>query len=44
MGYIIPNIVVDAILLLLPMPYVWRLKIDTQKKVAISGLFLLGGL
>ncbi|KAH7382070.1 hypothetical protein BKA64DRAFT_684859 [Cadophora sp. MPI-SDFR-AT-0126] len=42
-GTSIPNILADLFLLLLPMPYVWQLKITTTQKLFVIGLFLLGG-
>lgn len=38
------NIVSDITILLLPIPMVWKLKINTKKKVALISLFSLGGL
>jgi hypothetical protein len=34
----------DLIILALPMPMVWKLQIDTRRKIALSAMFLLGGL
>ncbi|KAH7339242.1 hypothetical protein BKA66DRAFT_581799 [Pyrenochaeta sp. MPI-SDFR-AT-0127] len=39
----IPNIVADLLLLVLPMPYIWRLKITFAQKLCVTGLLLLGG-
>lgn len=38
------NIVSDFAVLLLPIPMVWQLKINTRKKIALISLFSLGGL
>ena len=38
------NILTDIAVLVLPMPIVWNLKIQRSQKVAVSGIFLLGGL
>ena len=38
------TIFTDVALLVLPMPMVWVLKISRQQKIALSGIFLLGGL
>jgi hypothetical protein len=38
------NMVFDATTLALPIPVVWRLKMPWTKKLAVSGVFLLGGL
>ena len=38
------TILTDIALLVMPMPMVWKLKISQQQKIALSGVFLLGGL
>ncbi len=38
------NIATDAIILVLPLPMVWRLQTTLSRKIAISLLFMLGGL
>lgn len=43
-GNAVPNIVTDWALLLLPLPYIWRLHRNTVQKLAIYATFLLGGL
>ncbi|KAF1977477.1 hypothetical protein BU23DRAFT_453079 [Bimuria novae-zelandiae CBS 107.79] len=42
-GTSIPNILADLLLLALPMPYVWSLKISLTQKICVMGFFLLGG-
>ncbi|KAL0939750.1 uncharacterized protein CTRU02_206360 [Colletotrichum truncatum] len=42
-GTSIPNILADLFLLILPMPYVWQLKIRSTQKGFVIGFFLLGG-
>lgn len=37
------NIVCDIAILLLPMPIVWNLQMQRDKKIGIMGIFLLGG-
>ncbi|KAL9638588.1 MAG: hypothetical protein Q9164_001454 [Protoblastenia rupestris] len=37
------NIIGDIIILLLPIPYLWKLQMRAERKVAISFVFLLGG-
>ncbi|KAI1379851.1 hypothetical protein F4677DRAFT_297159 [Hypoxylon crocopeplum] len=39
-----PNIVTDVIMLLLPLPIIWRLHTPTQLKVALTCTFLLGSI
>ena len=38
------NMLTDIIILIIPMPIVWSLKISNRQKVAVSAIFLLGGL
>ncbi|KAH7351457.1 hypothetical protein BKA66DRAFT_503564, partial [Pyrenochaeta sp. MPI-SDFR-AT-0127] len=38
----IPNILADLLLLALPMPYVWRLRITFTQKLCVTGFMLLG--
>ncbi|KAI1427097.1 hypothetical protein F5Y12DRAFT_738617 [Xylaria sp. FL1777] len=38
----ISNMIVDIAILSVPLPIVWKLKITTRQKIAISGIFLLG--
>ena len=40
----IPNILTDVALLVLPLPYVWKLHQKTWQKIALGGIFLLGSL
>lgn len=44
LGVAIPNIATDIVLLVLPMPLIWRLQITLSQKVAVTGIFVLGGL
>lgn len=37
------NVVINILLLTLPLPVVWHLQVSKCRKLAISGLFLLGG-
>ncbi|KAL4816806.1 hypothetical protein BDW67DRAFT_190591 [Aspergillus spinulosporus] len=39
-----PNIFTDLMILVMPMPVVWRLQTTVTHKLAITGVFLLGGL
>ena len=43
-GNAISNLLTDVIILLLPMPLVWRLQMTFKRKVALSGVVLLGSL
>ena len=43
-GNAVPKIVTDWALLFLPTPYIWRLQQKTAQKLALCGVFGLGGL
>lgn len=43
-GNALPNIAIDIAVLCLPMKQVWGLRITRRQKVAVSAIFLLGGL
>lgn len=38
----VSNIVTDFIILLLPLPVIWRLKLPRNQKLALTGVFGLG--
>ena len=42
LGASIPNVVTDALLLILPIPYVWTLHAPVAQRLAVGGMFLLG--
>lgn len=42
-GNAVPNIVTDWALLLLPIPYIWRLHQNRFEKLGLCGIFMLGG-
>ncbi|RHZ54472.1 hypothetical protein CDV55_100744 [Aspergillus turcosus] len=37
------NVATDGIILLVPIPLVWKLQMRTSQKILVSGIFLLGG-
>lgn len=39
-----PNIITDVVLLILPLPIIWKLNTSRQLKIALSGTFFLGGM
>lgn len=41
-GTAIPNICTDFILLILPMPILWRLQVGLSRKIALAGAFAAG--
>lgn len=40
----IVNILTDAMILALPIPMIWKLRVSTNQKFALCGVFLLGSL
>lgn len=40
----ISDVLIDIIILIIPIPFVWRLHMKTAQKVAVSGIFALGSL
>lgn len=38
------NVLTDIIILVMPMPILWRMQRETKEKLQIMGIFLLGGL
>ena len=38
------NVFTDFIVLLMPIPWLLKLQLDTRKKLAVTGIFLLGSL
>ena len=44
LGVAIPNIVTDAAILFLPVYEIWHLQVSKGRKLAIAGIFLMGGL
>lgn len=38
------NVFTDFAILILPMPIVWHLQMPKSKKIAVTGVFLMGGL
>ena len=40
----LPNILFDIIMLLLPVHRIWKLQVTSKQKMALSGVFLTGGL
>ncbi|KAI9655564.1 MAG: hypothetical protein M1821_005357 [Bathelium mastoideum] len=41
-GNAIPNIITDAAILILPLPFIWNLQLRRSQKVALTGIFALG--
>ncbi|KAJ5911450.1 uncharacterized protein N7473_000753 [Penicillium subrubescens] len=43
-GNAVPNIITDWALLILPLPYVWKVQRNNVQKIALCGAFAMGGL
>jgi hypothetical protein len=44
LGNAAASVVTDFLILLVPIPMVWQLQMPTGQKLAVSSIFLLGGL
>ena len=40
----LPSIITDIVMLVLPIPMIWRLKISRSKKIGLAGVFLTGSM
>ena len=38
------SVITDVVMLILPLPIVWRLQISKRRKFALTGIFMMGGL
>ena len=38
------NVLTDIIILVMPMPLLWKMQVETKMKLQVMGIFLLGGL
>ena len=43
-GMAISSVILDVLILVMPLPLIWRLQMSVKDKVAVSGIFLLGSL
>lgn len=43
-GNAVSNMVTDVLILIAPLPIVWKLQMRTGQKIEVCSLFLLGGL
>ncbi|KAK7947886.1 uncharacterized protein PG986_008772 [Apiospora aurea] len=41
-GNSIPNIITDACMVTLPLPYIWKLQLQRAQKIALGGVFAVG--
>ena len=42
LGTTISNVLLDAVILLLPLPMLWKLHLDMKRKIAIGAIFVCG--
>ncbi|MCJ1238721.1 hypothetical protein MMC14_006712 [Varicellaria rhodocarpa] len=42
LGFAVSDVMLDLVILTIPLPLIWNLKMSTSHKVAITGIFLLG--
>ncbi|KAI1147214.1 hypothetical protein F4825DRAFT_455722 [Nemania diffusa] len=40
----VPNVIHDVVMLIMPLPVVWTLKIDFRQKLALTAVFLIGSI
>ncbi|KAJ8126522.1 hypothetical protein O1611_g7115 [Lasiodiplodia mahajangana] len=40
----VPNVIHDVVMLIMPLPVVWILKVDIRQKLALSAVFLIGSI
>lgn len=43
-GLAVSDVITDGLVLLIPLPSVWRLQMKTKQKVAVTAIFLVGAL
>ncbi|MCJ1405072.1 hypothetical protein MMC11_008298 [Xylographa trunciseda] len=43
LGSGVPNVILNVVILVLPLPMIWTLQIERSQKIALSSVFLLGG-
>jgi len=42
MAQVYTDVIMDVLILIVPLPLVWKLQLPTKQKLAVSGMFLLG--
>lgn len=42
LGNGLPNLIIDVIILVLPLPMLWKLQMKTTRRIQISGVFVCG--
>jgi hypothetical protein len=43
-AYAVSSVILDVLTLSMPWPMIWRLHMQLKKKIAVTGIFLLGGM
>lgn len=41
-GFVIADVLTDIMILVIPIPIVWRLQLSTSQRIGLIGIFLLG--
>ena len=41
-AFVVSDVITDVMILIIPLPIVWRLQMSTANKIALTGIFLLG--
>ncbi len=42
LGFVVSDVITDFMILIIPLPIVWRLQMSTAHKIGLTGVFLLG--
>ncbi len=42
LGSVIPSVIIDLIILIMPLPMIWKLQMKLTKKILIMGVFMCG--
>lgn len=42
LGLVISDVLTDVMILLIPIPIIWKLQMSTKNKIGLTGVFLLG--
>lgn len=42
LGFVISDVLTDVMILLIPIPIIWKLQMSTTNKIGLTGVFLLG--
>lgn len=42
LGSVIPSTIIDLIILIMPLPMIWKLQMKLTKKILVMGVFVCG--